>query len=175
MIAEPNQIATSSKTRIKTCLTFPLKQIWATYQIATSSKTRIKTINLFVPIKLRGFIRLQHPVKQGLRPFRTTPWTYLEACIRLQHPVKQGLRRYLATWHGSMHPYQIATSSKTRIKTLYLWPKQRCKTDQIATSSKTRIKTSSNDPNMIFLVIRLQHPVKQGLRLYVLMPKMVMT
>ena len=63
--------------------------------------------------------------------------------------------------------YQIATSSKTRIKTFSMLNGKITTGNQIATSSKTRIKTSAMSWSMwLSNCIRLQHPVKQGLRLY---------
>ncbi|BAW28754.1 conserved hypothetical protein [Methanosarcina thermophila] len=65
------------------------------------------------------FIRMQDPLKQGLKLKFDTHQTQF-AKIRMQDPLKQGLKLYTTSLSPYSPKYSNARSIKTRIETLHI-------------------------------------------------------
>ena len=71
------------------------------------------------------YVRVHHPLKQGLRLWSNIIELDLSV-VRVHHPLKQGLRQYLYKSDKELYLCTSASSIKTRIKTLCFMLDAKC-------------------------------------------------
>ena len=82
----------------------------------------------------------------------------------MQDPLKQGLKLVMGLPLAGPAPYSNARSTKTRIETLFGSRLPALVLDSNARSTKTRIETSILKTSKRIYEIRMQDPLKQGLK-----------
>ncbi len=156
--------ARSTKTRIETQMVRNFQMCMGQIRMQDPLKQGLKlcfSLSLITSL----YIRMQDPLKQGLKPApAAAPPATIN--IRMQDPLKQGLK---LTQNSSILHLCIknsnARSTKTRIETYVNYPTMNLERHSNARSTKTRIETifSPNPPRQL-KHIRMQDPLKQGLK-----------
>ena len=107
---------------------------------------------------------MQDPLKQGLKRIHFSSSGLCLLSIRMQDPLKQGLKHLRYESIASLHKDSNARSIKTRIETCFAAEIPGIAFYSNARSIKTRIETFAVSRLIMQSLIRMQDPLKQGLK-----------
>jgi len=153
----------SIKTRVE-AVRIPSRRPRRTVRLDNPLKQGLKLRHV-APGRVFRLVRLDNPLKQGLKLGGGAMSARKPRKVRLDNPLKQGLKPLCATLAAPRQYCPPGQSIKTRVEALRGWKTTniaRCPPGQ---SIKTRVEARQRRLWLWPLRVRLDNPLKQGLKL----------